>query len=433
MAINLTILDNFDPETMAMLQAFYSRNHMPIQQRLAELGEDQASIKESLKKWLVGYGHKSIGQCAATTIFLEGVSLLAAKVYQDTPLYNGQETSTRYIDFSNQPIHDPLNDTTGIQQKWLNFYTEHQQAVILHIAKNHNLNLDDEVEYKTARAGAFDILRAFLPAGCATQLSWFTTFTHAADRVVQLCYHPLHEVRVASRGIAEYLQGQYPYAFADLNAQIEKFAEYYSANSLELNYLVASDKEFDTWPEFEVTQTFKNQVRTSKGLSRVLGTPVPKHLQYNGRFQFKYLLDFGSFRDIQRHRPCVQMLPVLTTRYGFEQWYIDALPFAIQEKAKVLIYNQVLALTKLGKTCSETDLQYYIPLGFKVPGLLDCDYPQLVYISEMRSNQTVHPTLRTLSRKMLKVAKDCYLVNMFGDDSETAITTKRGKQDIVKR
>lgn len=40
-----------------------------------------------MKSYYVGYGHKSIGDCGTTTIFVENVSMLAAKAIQDTQLY----------------------------------------------------------------------------------------------------------------------------------------------------------------------------------------------------------------------------------------------------------------------------------------------------------------------------------------------------------
>ena len=49
--MNITLLPEYisgDPEASAMIQAFYSRSHKPIEERLASLGEDLSSIKESL-------------------------------------------------------------------------------------------------------------------------------------------------------------------------------------------------------------------------------------------------------------------------------------------------------------------------------------------------------------------------------------------------
>ena len=429
--VTLTVVDEYDPEVIAMLQAFYSRSHRPIKERLETLGTDNIQIKEALKKYLINYGHKSIGQCGHTTVFIEGVSILAAKMYEDSALFSGQETSTRFIDFQHQPIHNPLN-IQGLQQKWIDFYVMAQEPVMQHIAQQQDLDLDNEKDFAAAKARTFDVLRAFVPAGCSTQLSWHTDFTHASDRLVQLCQHPLEEVRLVSAAIAGYLQTKYQYACADLDLTIEKVKDYYEYNNRGLNYLVAPEEELDKWPSFLAQQFTATHLRTLDGLERPKGTPAPRHLQYQGRFQFKYKLDYGSFRDIQRHRPCVQLQPILTTRYGFHNWYIDQLPTTIKHQALLLIESQTTLINKLYEFHKDTDIQYYIPLGFIVHGLLDCDYPQALYISEIRTSKFVHPTLRKLAQKIAHVTSNYKFCNMYHDMELNDFTVRRGQQDIKK-
>lgn len=104
----INVIDEFDPETTAMLQAFYSRNSQPIMDRLKEFGDkDEAKVKKALASYYIGYSHASIGDCGSTTIFIENVSHFVAKAIQDNPLYNGQESSTRYINYANQPYVVP--------------------------------------------------------------------------------------------------------------------------------------------------------------------------------------------------------------------------------------------------------------------------------------------------------------------------------------
>ena len=94
------------PEADAMLQALHSRSTGGLEEHLkilADKGPDNF-----MKNFYVGYGHKSIGDCGSTTLFIEGVSMLVAKAIQDWPLYSGQESSTRYIDFQTQPFKNPL-------------------------------------------------------------------------------------------------------------------------------------------------------------------------------------------------------------------------------------------------------------------------------------------------------------------------------------
>ena len=100
-----------------MLQALHSRSTGGIENHLQVLAEKGAD--NFMSKFYVGYGHKSIGDCGSVTVFIEGVSLLVCKAIQDTKLYSGQETSTRYVDFSQQvplpiSLDIPTSDSSRI-------------------------------------------------------------------------------------------------------------------------------------------------------------------------------------------------------------------------------------------------------------------------------------------------------------------------------
>ena len=92
-------------EADAMLQALHSRSLGGIDAHLMRVAKKGA--KDFMDTYYVGYGDKSIGDCGSTTIFIEGVSMFVAKAIQDSQLYNGQESSTRYIDYAKQLFIDP--------------------------------------------------------------------------------------------------------------------------------------------------------------------------------------------------------------------------------------------------------------------------------------------------------------------------------------
>src|SRR3569623_96996 len=119
--------------------------------------------------YYVGYGDKSIGDCGTATIFVEGVSMLAAKAIQDFQLYNGQESSTRYIDFSKQPFADPSNSDTGknLLEGLRAFHLKGLARMKEALAARHPRQEGEEemVWLMAINARAFAIMRSFLPAG----------------------------------------------------------------------------------------------------------------------------------------------------------------------------------------------------------------------------------------------------------------------------
>ncbi len=415
-------------ESSAMLQALHSRSTGGIKSHLKILAQKGAG--NFIKSFYVGYGHKSIGDCGTTTIFIEGVSMLAAKAIQDWPLYSGQESSTRYIDFQNQPFLNPANIKKGsdILEKWRSFYISSMSDVRDHlIAQFPCADLSKEKIYtKAINARAFDILRGFLPAGATTNLAWHTNLRQAADKLMMLRHHPLSEVRDIADALDRALQKQYPHSFGH-----ERFdhTEAYNAAVMQNAYYFHNPKH----PDFTVVKDHIDKKMLPRDIisKRPLKTELPRYFREYGDIMFDFTLDFGSFRDIQRHRAITQRMPLLTTDLGFEQWYIDALPEHIAKKARLLLTSQEKAITSL--RISREEKQYYIAMGYKTANRIVGDLCGLVYLIELRSTRFVHPTLRTraiqMAQYLLTKYKKCGLV-LHLDNEPHEFDVRRGTHDI---
>ena len=81
---DIFVIDDQHPEDLAMLQALYSRSPASVVSHLDKL--KQSGSGKFMDQYYVGYGHASIGDCGATTLFIEQVSMLVAKAVQDNPL-----------------------------------------------------------------------------------------------------------------------------------------------------------------------------------------------------------------------------------------------------------------------------------------------------------------------------------------------------------
>ncbi|MGK0232416.1 MAG: thymidylate synthase ThyX, partial [Patescibacteria group bacterium] len=313
---NIYVIDTgavIDAEATAMLQALHSRSTGGLQHHLEELASRGAD--NFMKNFYVGYGHKSIGDCGTTTMFIEDVSMLAAKAIQDFPLYNGQEASTRYIDFSKQHFIDPTNSNNGfnIKESQRDFYMKLQDPVRAALKEEFPMQ-DGEKESiydKAINARGFDITRGFLPAGATTNLAWHSNLRQVSDRLLFLRHHPLAEVREIAEGIGEAVKEMHPNSFSDKRYeaseayQDEIAAEYYYHNpqakglTLENNISLSGIEDNRRLLE-----------------ARPEKTELPKYLGQLGNIQAQFTLDYGSFRDIQRHRAINQRMPLLTTELG---------------------------------------------------------------------------------------------------------------------
>ena len=231
------ILDNFPPEDIAMLQALYSRDPRTVRTHLERVKE--AGPGKFMEKFYVGYGHKSIGDCGSTTLFIEGISMLGAKAIQDWPLYNGQESSTRYLDFSKMNIANPLGTkkAEAIQLKWMKLYNEALGVLIKDLTIKHPIKEGEkpEVYGKAIKARAFDISRCLLPAGMTTMVAWHTNLRQAADHLKNLRHHPLQEVKDVAAQMIDSLKEKYPNSFG--HKQYEDEEKYLAMSQAEVAYM----------------------------------------------------------------------------------------------------------------------------------------------------------------------------------------------------
>ena len=174
------------PDVVAMLQAFYSRSHLSIKDRLEELTSTVLDkTRESLKRYYINYGHDSIADCGNLTLFIENVSMITAKAIQDHPLYNGQETSSRYIDFDHTCKYDYMDSTYGY---WLELYRQAKETLPSLLASR-----DPSLSDPAIKIRSFDIARGLLPAGVPTQLSWHSSLRVIRQHLANLLVHPVHQ------------------------------------------------------------------------------------------------------------------------------------------------------------------------------------------------------------------------------------------------
>jgi thymidylate synthase ThyX len=415
-----------DSEAEAMLQALHSRstggflNHMKI------LEEKGAS--NFMSKFYVGYGHKSIGDCSSSTIFVERISMLAAKALQDSKLYNGQESSTRYVDFSKQKMLNPLNSKEGeeILERQRKFYLKIVDLLKKDLEKRYpkKENEDEKIWKKAISAKAFDIARGFLPAGTTTNIAWHSTLRHFADRLLFLRHHPLDEIRKISLLIEEVLQEKYPNSFN--HKRYEKTEEYQDLIAKYYYYHNKNQEEF----KLEFNNINKKLLEEYKELfdKRPEKTELPSFISQLGEIGFSFKLDFGSFRDIQRHRAVNQRMPLLTTDLGFNEWYINNLPEDIKKETKEYLDSLIKDINNL--TDDIYLRQYYIPFGFNISNYVTGTLNAFIYLIELRSTIFVHPTLRKKAHQMAKTIEDELNIKLYIDKKDLDFNINRGKQDI---
>lgn len=425
------VLDNgaaIDAEAEAMLQALHSRSVGGLRRHLEVL--DEKGAENFMANFYVGYGHKSIGDCGSGTVFIEGVSMLAAKAIQDTPLYSGQEASTRYVDFSNQPFIDPTGTPDGgeLLEMQRAFYLESQEPTrkILRETYPKGNEEKESVYQKAINARAFDITRSLLPAGASTNLAWHTNLRQFADRILFLRHHPLSEVREIAGGLEEALKIHYPNSFGH-----KKYGGTETYQDLIAEGYFYHDRDSPSEPFIDFSGLSIDQLHAFKNLfdKRPPKTELPKYLTQIGNIDVHFQLDFGSFRDIQRHRAINQRMPLLTSELGFNNWYIENLP----EKISLRLPGHLDRINEcvLGLGISREEAQYFLPMGYNTSNRFTGDLPATIYMVELRDSRFVHPTLQKIAHNIGEQITSRLGIPVNVDSDPGRFDIKRGEQDIT--
>jgi thymidylate synthase ThyX len=120
------------------------------------------------------------------------------------------------------------------------------------------------------------------------------------------------------------------------------------------------------------------------------------------QFRFDILMDIGGFRDMHRHRRCVQIMQDFTTVHGFDTPpEVEAAGVGSEyESAMKRAAAAVEKLAASGGDEAPQSAQYAIPLAFRKRTLFKMDFAEAVYISELRTTPAGHSSYRNVAYAM---------------------------------
>jgi thymidylate synthase ThyX len=149
------------------------------------------------------------------------------------------------------------------------------------------------------------------------------------------------------------------------------------------------------------------------------------------QFRFDILMDIGGFRDMHRHRRCIQIGQEFTTKHGYDA------PQELEAAGARATYDAVMQRTSAAvetlARCegSEADAnsQYAIPLGFRKRTLFKMDFAEVVYISELRTGPAGHISYRNVAYGMYEAVATKYPALA----KYLRVTDVNGPVDLLKR
>ncbi len=120
--------------------------------------------------------------------------------------------------------------------------------------------------------------------------------------------------------------------------------------------------------------------------------------------RFDILMDIGGFRDMHRHRRCVQILQGFTAAHGYAVPEGSA-EAGVQPQFEEAVRSAHAASARLAAGSAPEaaeSAQYLLPLATRVRALFKMDFAEAVYISELRSAPQGHFSYRRVAWEMYR-------------------------------
>ncbi len=126
-------------------------------------------------------------------------------------------------------------------------------------------------------------------------------------------------------------------------------------------------------------------------------------------FRFDIFMDIGGFRDMHRHRRCVQLIQQFTHLHGYEEPVCPGQPTlaeagldGLYREAMVAAYAACEHVRSSGEPEAAESAQYLLPLGTRCRAMFKMDFAEALYISELRSGVAGHYSYRLVAWAMYR-------------------------------
>jgi thymidylate synthase ThyX len=454
-------LKNLPEEVVAVLFAYYSRSRESLRRNLlkliqerdvdleahhsnssseaAELAAAQEKARQFHEKWVVGYGHASVAEHAVVHLAIEDVSIIATKIIEDTRLASYTEKSTRYVLFDGEKFRRiprimqsplaPLYENTV--RSLLNTYVALVPQVVDCIkSRVPRRSTQGERAYEAAcHAKAYDLLRYLLPAATLTNLGLTINARALEHLLTKLLSDPLEEVRhigtmmkhEAEKVVPTLLKyanynsymaetdeamrqlgrdvlanGDYPEAPAVTLVRFPEEAEAQLAAAILYAYtdvpwlqLVEQVGKLSTEVHARIIEEYLLRRGPHDQPLRAL-----EHLYYT----FDMVLDYGAYRDIQRHRMATQTRQSLSTRYGYGVPE-DLVAYGLGATFQTCMEHAADAYSGLAEDYP-LEAQYVLPLAYRIRVLFTWNLRELFHFIQLRSAKQGHFSYRRIAQQV---------------------------------
>lgn len=410
------------PASQASVLAMYSRSPKSARDLLVDMTSARAAAFQ--EKWGVTYGHSSVAELASLPFCFEGVSIIASKYLERYQRGAYSEKSTRYQDFGRDSFIAPPSMPEYLcdaARKLYDVYAALKPQLIDALRKVVAPGTAESV----LNARAFDSLRYLLPAGTATNVAavWNTRDSrYVMSDLLGMTWNSEmvslgEKMLSAARAVAPvFAMGVKPTFFqrrlrpssmnrlhrprvtwSSLDSNQDRNDETHHPGRLRHRVEVVHDvslEEFSRWMTERGKQSVPDVFKTITA-------------------SFDLVMDYGAYRDLQRHRRCEQFPDLLGPHLGFdvpEDLFLE--PGLSDEYLRAMGVIRKAADQAIAEGAPSEDVQYAMPLGSLHRCIFQMDLKELYYLVELRTQPQGHISYRRVAYQMFELAKLRFPIEM---------------------
>ncbi|MCF7861445.1 FAD-dependent thymidylate synthase [Candidatus Woesearchaeota archaeon] len=436
-------LNGLPPEVIAVAFAKCSRSPESFDKISKELNADLS--RKFHERWVVGYGHSSVAEHAVLSLAIENVSVIATKVIEDNRLASYTEKSTRYQAFDKDRVYRPtgLGQNEELYNETIDYlmdkYEELNVKMRPFIEEKYPKEADESDRFYKVRIDnvLLDNTRYILPAAILTNLGMTVNARQLEHAIVKMMTHPLKELRDigqelkdaaikvtptlikytkkndyidnSAKSLAKYTED----LTADIIPSVDESVELVESDENPEDKIIAAlifrDSHISYGQAVEIVAKMdisKKSEALAIAMKDIGKFDAPIRELEHAYFTFDILVDYGAFRDIQRHRMCTQTNQLLTTLHGFD------VPDEVNEAGYSNFYKECmekadLAFKEMAKDMPH-EASYIVPLAYKKRVLIKWNLREIYHFVKLRSGHGAHPSYKSVAQQIYRIIEKKY-------------------------
>lgn len=476
------------PEQVAVAIAKCSRSDSSFDQNIVDVSLEAAAKFHD--KWVVGYGHGSVAEHAIASVAFERISQIIIKILEDSRLASFTEKSSRYIVFSRERVILPPSLMQGVLAPTVTNFLDQLYALydtiqelvrpLMYERFPKTDDMTDGAYAAVTKARVCDVARYCLPAAAAGNLGMTANARVWGLVISKLASSPHEEAQQLAKELLSHLRARaeetpdeaiknriFPtlLKYAGYNpymAALPKRMETLAKELLEERTDAASRQSTTNRPVTITKDDHIAEARIAAALlakasripmatilakikndpeiiERVIQEAVadrgghdqlPREFEH-AVFQHEIVMDYGAWRDVQRHRMCTQ----LNQELGVDLGYV--IPQEVKDVGLETAYERLMdeaasLYRQLSDTGYQKEAEYIVPMAFRRRLIVTWNMRELDHFITLRSGKKGHPSYRLIAQQVWQTLQATHpslakLIRVDLDGNEAGLSTLGAK------